>query len=255
MGVETTRTIQSLDRAVAILDLLATRAEGLSLSRIASRMDLRPQTVQGLLRTLQAHELVAQAARGAPYVLGPRVHQLSRQWLAGHDRGLLARPIVAELSAQIDEYVLLAELRGESLIHLAVAAPDRSLMVRPGPATAGRLHAMATGKLLMAHLPAARRNALVNSLTLRKLGPRTVTSRAALLRQLEQIHHDGLVVCIEEMGQGIAALAVTVADASGEPVAALGVALPLARFASAARRKLQTRLRRAAAKISRVWGD
>ena len=56
MAAETPRTIQSLDRAVALLELLATRAEGLGLGRIAAQTGLPPQTVQGLLRTLQAHE-------------------------------------------------------------------------------------------------------------------------------------------------------------------------------------------------------
>ena len=248
------RKVQSVERAVMILELLASEQEGLSLSRIAERLDLRPQTAQGLLRTLEAHEMVVQGGRGAPYVLGPGVHRLSRKWMGGRDGAMLARKTVQDLARSVGEYVLLAELRGGTLMPLVEANPEQPLMVTSEGAFSGHLHSMATGKLLMAYLDKEQREEIVASLDLEKAGPRSVTDPAELRRQLERIRRQGYAVCIEENTASIAAVAVPVRGAARRVVAALGVALPRIRFPVARRRELRERLQAAAAEIERLWG-
>ena len=66
MCAKATRSVQSVDRAILILEVLANAPEGLSLRDLATRLFLAPQTAQSLLRTLELHEFIVQSGRGAP---------------------------------------------------------------------------------------------------------------------------------------------------------------------------------------------
>ena len=249
------RTVQAVDRAVHLLDLLAAHPEGLALSRLAQATGLLPQTAQSLLRTLEVHELAAQQGRGAPYTLGPHAHKLGGQWTRQNEGGVRARAAVVALARELSEYVVLAALRGRTLVGLLEATPDdQALVVVPGVELSGGLHAMATSKLLIAHLDDEARERLVASLDMEKTGPRAITNRDELRCQLAAIRRRGAAVCIEENGVGVAAAAVPVREASGRVAAALGVALPRVRFPASRRPEILRRLRQTAVEIERVWG-
>ncbi len=248
------RTVQSVDRAVRILEELSVTPGGLGLSALARRVSLPPQTLQSLVRTLQAHRLVEQPHRGQPYTLGSRLHELHRAWADGRDLPSLAQPIVAALAEETGESVLLAEFRRRSLVPLAEKSPRRALMVRPEFEYADRVHTMATAKVLLAYFDAARREEAIAAMPFERLGPRTVATADELRRQLETVRRTGHCVCIEEAAEGVAALAVPVRDAAGAVVAALGLSLPLARMKRIRKADLLARLSRAAAEIESVWG-
>ncbi|MCD4825277.1 MAG: helix-turn-helix domain-containing protein, partial [Phycisphaerae bacterium] len=61
-----TKLVQSVDRALSMLEVLASEPKGLTLSQLSKKLGLLPQTAQGLVRTLQAHEMVSQADSGMP---------------------------------------------------------------------------------------------------------------------------------------------------------------------------------------------
>ncbi|MFA5203795.1 MAG: IclR family transcriptional regulator [Lentisphaeria bacterium] len=249
------RTIQSVDRALDILQALAAHSGGLTLSALAATLGLHPQTAQSLVRTLQARHWVVQAGRGQPYGLGPAMLALTQQWLGGNGLASAARNRVEALSQTVGEYVLLAELRGQTLMPLVERRAERTLMLGAAEVYgSNRLHDMATGKVLLAYLEPERRNRLVASLALTPRGPQAVRSHAAFLRQLEAIQRDGYVICREEAGEQIAALAMPVRDASGAVRAALGLSLPLSRFAAGQEKRLLKELRAAAADIEQAWG-
>ncbi|MFA4944662.1 MAG: IclR family transcriptional regulator [Lentisphaeria bacterium] len=249
------RTIQSVDRALDILQALAAHPEGLTLSALAAALGLPPQTAQSLVRTLQARQWVLQDGRSRPYSLGPAMLSFVQQWMGLNGLAVAAKERVESLSRTVGEYVLLAELRGRTLMPLAERRAERTLMLGAGGSYgAKRLHVMATGKLLLAYLEPTQREHLVNSLELVPHGPNSVCDRATLLRQLDGIRRRGLAICREEAGEHVAALAVPVRDASGEVRAALGISLPLPRLTPVQEKRLVEELRLAAADIERRWG-
>lgn len=249
------RTVQSVDRAVAMVELLADEPAGCALSELAERLKLAPQTAQSLLRTLQHHGWVSQAGRAEPYRLGPALPALHRRWSGGQDRAALAEPIVSRLSRHLREYVVLDQWTGHGLEPLVEVEPERELVVRGESFSTDRLHAMATGKLLMAGLDESRQREVVASLPLEKRGPRSVTDPDKLLRQFKTIRRKGYVVCREESSRGVVAVAVPVCDAGGRWIAALGTSLPLARYGTERRDTLLEELTRAAREVARAWGE
>ncbi len=249
----TGRSVQSVDRAVAIVDALAGTKEGMSLTKLAASLDLAPQTLQSLLRTLQQHGWVVQPHKRGPYRLRPGLGELQRRWVAGQDRIALAKPIVTELCNRVGEYIILAEWTGSGLMPLLEAQPDQELTVRRQMYVPERIHSMATGKLLLASLDETRRQEIVAALPLPPNGPNSVTDPKALLKQLSTIRRDGVAVCVEEAVVGLAALAVPVSGRPAQTPVALGTALPMARFSPGRRDKLIAELRSAAATITETW--
>ncbi len=247
------RLVQSVDRALRMLEILASEPQGLTLSQLSDRLGLLRQTTQGLLRTLQAHEMVNQADKGRPYLLGPHICQLARRWTDHRGRALLARDVVCVLSRRINECVLLAELRGTAVFGLIDARSDQPLTVSYECESFTHPHAMATGKLLMAFLPPDRQKALLAKLQLTKIAPRTITSRQRLRKELTDVYRQGYAVIIEESAAGLGSLAVPVRDAGGKVITALGVSVPLVRFAQKRRSILRRRLLAAAEQIERLW--
>ena len=249
------RVLGSVDRAVRVLDVLAAEAAGLPLAELARRLGTKPQTLQSLLRSLQAHDLVIQLERGGKYSLGPHVHHLSRQWLGLCDRATLAREVVTALAERVRETVLLADLRAGRLFALVHAEARRALAVSQDHLFHAPLHTTATGKLLLAFLPDRERDRLIEGLDLSPRGPRSITDAGALRRELDHVRAEGIAVCNEEADEHVAALAVPIRRADGAVAAALGVSLPSARYDARTHQRLLADLAAAGTEIARRWGE
>jgi len=248
------RVLQSVDRAARILELLASEPEGLALGEMAERLDLKPQTLQGLVRSLQAHDMVLQSQKGGAYVLGSRIHELSRTWLGRCDRALLARDVARELARRIGEPVMLSQLRGGRLFALVDVHADQPLSVSHNQLREAPLHTMATGKLLLAHVPEGERERIVQAQDYRPLGPQTVSTPSELLAQLEQTRRQGYALTQEEASAGVAAVAVPVLGPDDHVEAALGAAMPICRYTPEHVAEVLAQLRVAAGEIAVRWG-
>ncbi len=250
-----TRGVQSVARALHILELLAEAPAGLSLGDLSRRMGSPPQTVQSLVRTLQQHGYAQQHAAGWPYQLGSAVAALQRRWLHNQDRPGLARPVVYELAAQCGERVLLAELQGAALAPLVEVAGGHELQVGPENTDPARIHVLATGKILLAAAASPVRAQLLARLDLRPYGPRAPRQRSAVEAELDDVARRGVARCRDENAAGISALAVPVVDTTGLWIAALGCALPSSRADRVRMGKLLAMLQAAAPRIAAAWGD
>lgn len=247
------RPIQSVERAILILDVLSGESSGLPLQTLAKRLFLPPQTVQSLLRTLELHDWVVQAGRGAPYRLGPGLRRLAAGRPPRDVRGSQARSAVADLAKDIGESVLLAERSGRRAAPLAQARFERPLAVTPDAEGLQGLHVMATGKILLAGLPEPARSVFVHSLDLESRTARTITDPEALLGQLAVVARQGWAETIDESEVGIAALAVPVPVGPDLPPAALGTCLPTVRYGPEQRPRLLAALQACSQAIQEVW--
>jgi len=247
------RRVQSVDRALRLLAALAAAPGGRRLAELAEQTGLAKQTAQSLLRTLEAWQLCAQPERGAPYVLGPRALFWARQWLAGEGHARLAAPIVEAFAEEIGESALLAELRGGALYRLVEVESAQAVAARPKWLPPERIHRMATGRVLLAHLPETARARALNALDYSGGGARAPRSAAALARRLAAARAAGFAEMIGENDPHLAAAAVPVRTPDGAVHAALGVYLPLGRYPKRRRPALRAALRAAAARIEAAW--
>ncbi len=188
-------------------------------------------------------------------MLGRRAHEWGRAWRASYDPLKAISREVGSLSRDLGEYVLLLERTGTTFAAVAEVRADRPLSVQPEPLDSGRLHTMATVKVLLAFADAGSREAILRRMTFPRRGPNAPTSATALRRQIKGILKEEQVVCLDESDVGISAAAVPVRTPGGRVPAALGVSVPAVRFGADHREDLLGALRTTADRIARLWPE
>jgi DNA-binding IclR family transcriptional regulator len=218
--------IQSVGRAARILKALGSESARLGVTELAERVGLAKATVYGLLRTLEAHQFVQQDLETGKYRLGPALLQLGNAFLDHHE--LRARSLLwaDALAARAREAVHVGVLYGPNvlLVH-HVFRPDHSVQILLVGASIP-WHACALGKAMVAYLePAQRRELLAGPLP--RLTGRTLTTRQALLSELDRVVAGGVAVEDQEAIVGEAGLAAPLFDNRGAVVGAIGLAGPV----------------------------
>ena len=197
------KNIQSLERAAAMLRLLAGGERRLGLSDISSSLGLAKGTAHGILRTLQHEGFVEQDAASGRYQLGAELLRLGNSYLDVHE--LRARALVwtDDLARSSGESVHLGVLHqhGVLIVH-HVFRPDDSRQVLEVGAMQP-LHSTALGKVLAAYDPVAHSEA--TEVERRSFTPRTVTGDEEFESLLDLIRAQGWAADLEETWEGVAA--------------------------------------------------
>lgn len=246
--------IQSVDRAARILRALASGSGRLGVSELSDRLGLAKGTVHGLLRTLHDHGLVEQDPVSDKYQLGPQLLQLSNRYLDLNE--LRARSLAwAELLAtRAGEAVRVGVPHGNGVLVVHhVFRPDASLQILEVGAVLP-MHATALGKAVLAYVGEPERQDVLDA-GLPKLTGKTITTLAALGRELDGVRERGYAVEREEAVLGEVGIAAPIFGRSGSVVGSIGVAGPAERLKGKAREtKAATSVGEAARAISRDLG-
>jgi len=198
----------------------------MGVTEIAERLGLAKGTAYGLLRTLEAQELIEQDPETDKYRLGPAMLQLGNAFLDNHE--LRARSLLwaDSLASRVGEAVRVGVLHGSNvLIVHHVFRPDNSVQILEVGASIP-WHACALGKAIAAYLPEAPRRALLESELLQLTG-RTVTDPSTLEATLAVVAEEGSAVEDEEAIVGEAEIAAPVFDDMGHSVGAIGIVGPV----------------------------
>ena len=214
--------VQSVERAAAILRLLADEDEPLALAQIATSLGLAKGTAHGIVRTLADVGFVEQDVPNGPYRVATEVFQLGRQARLDPNE-LRSRAInwTDALAARTGESVRVAclQLGRAVLAHHVFRADGGTQVLATGSVVP--LHASALGKVLLAHDPAAARGILRQELP--AFTHRTITDRVALHRELAGIRDVGWVGSVGELDPDVAGIAAPIRDRGGYVVAVVGI--------------------------------
>lgn len=230
--------VQSIARAGRVLRALEGAPDGLPLVELAAAVELPKSTVHRLVGALADEGLLSTAA-GGHVTLGPLLERLAAATrLTLPER---VRPALERLRDELEETVDLAVLDGAELRFVDQLPAPHRLRAVSAVGEAFPLHCTANGKALLAALPPDRALALLPS-RLPRLTPATITTRTALLAELDHIRTQpgGVAIDREEHTEGICAAGAVIRDAAGTPVAVLSVPIPTPRF-----RRQEARLARA----------
>jgi len=244
--------IRSVDRAVAILDLLA--AEGWRTgAEVARELGVHRSTALRLLATLDRHGLVERDQRTAKYRLGRRVAQLASSVRGEVDLRQAARPVCEELARALGETVTLDVMDGEEIVPIEQATGSTSVVSVNWLGTRSPVHCTASGKVILAFAPPAVRSGLL-SRPLERRTQHTVTDARELEAQLREVRDSGYARTFEELEVGLNAVAAPVRSAEGDVIAALDVSGPAHRVTPSGRAALVARTREAADDLSHRLG-
>jgi DNA-binding IclR family transcriptional regulator len=217
--------IQSVDRAVRILKALSAGPGRLGVSELSERLGLAKGTVHGLLRTLQDHGLVEQHADSDKYQLGPQLLQLSNRYLDLSELRSRSLAWSELLATRAEEAVRVGVPHNDGVLVVHhVFRPDATLQILEVGAVLP-LHATALGKAVLAFVDDEVRNDVLSD-ELPKLTGQTLSTPAALARELDATRGRGYALEKEEAVLGEAGVAAPIFDRNSEAVGAVGVAGP-----------------------------
>ncbi|WP_419992989.1 IclR family transcriptional regulator [Streptomyces boninensis] len=241
-------SVQSVDRAVSILQVLA--AQGPSgVTEIAEALGIHKSTVFRLLATLEARGLVEQGGERGRYAIGYTVIELAGGVTKGSDLSLLSRPICQQLAAAVGETVNLAVHDGEAVVSVDQVISSAAITSIDWVGKRTPMHATSAGKVFLAHLPQDEA-AEILARPLEEYTPHTVTDPALLKEELQTIRELGYGAASEEHEIGLAALSAPIRSLSGEVVATVTVSGPTFRINDRTIPRLAEQLIAAGDKIS-----
>lgn len=221
------RTIQSVERALDILEVLAAGTEEMRLNEIARATSLNISTCHHLIATLLDRGYVGQNPRGRTYFLGNKTLELSRSRAAMIDLVQAAMPALRTLNQATGETVHLDILRGTSLTTLAKLESRHPVRVATDDVIkSDAAHATATGRAILAWLPETELNRIIADKGLRRFTERTITSRDELIENLRLVRRHGYAVCREEFQPGVVCIGSAIRDHTGAVIGALSCLLP-----------------------------
>ncbi|GAB96790.1 DNA-binding IclR family transcriptional regulator [Kineosphaera limosa] len=245
-------TVQSVDRAVTILELLAQHGS-LGVTALAADLGVHKSTASRLVAALERRDLVEQIADRGQYRLGAGILRLAGATDARLDLADAARPAARRLADLTGETVNVAVLSSGAALYVdqIVGGGRHSSYNWVGQRIP--LHATSNGKVLLCELSEAEVDDILDD-ALSAYTPATVTDRATLHRQLAQTKVSGYAVAIDELDVGLTALAAPVRDARGVIVASLSVSGPTFRFDEARREQVLGPLLEECAEVSARLG-
>ncbi|WP_031055861.1 IclR family transcriptional regulator [Streptomyces ochraceiscleroticus] len=217
-------------KALHVLTLLGERPAGVTLSELARASGFPTSTCYRLLKSLTRDSFVEFDARTKHYTLGLRVYQLGQRVSHAHGFAGVALPVMRRLAETCREAVLMSVLDGDKQLYIHHVEGPQQVSVRGEPGKHGPVHCTSMGKVLIAFAPAEVREALIEGVELTKLGPQSITDRAAFRSEIEKVRAEGHAVADEEHEPGIRALGVPILAPDGVAHAALSVAAPAFRM-------------------------
>ena len=232
-------TIRSVERAMAILGVLAQNPDGIAPSALAAELDLPVSTCHRLLVTLEGIGLVHRWATRGKYSIGYRLHELATQSGSLDAIALTAaRESMERLKEELGETCNLARREGLIARYVYQVAPTTAFRLFTTVGSAVPLHATGVGKVLLTDAPDGVFKSIVRDLKVET--PTTIADEASLSEELARILESGYAIDNEEHQEGIMCVAVPVHDHTGAIHSALSVAGPSSRISKSLDRIIPT---------------
>ncbi len=219
--------LRSVRRAISALEHISEAGE-LGVSELGRRLGVHKATASRLVATLAERGLLERDPATEKYRLGFGLIRLAGAAMAELEIVRVARPLLEELADRTRETVNLGVLSGDSVVYVDQVSGSRSVVSVNWVGRRTPLHCTSNGKVLLAWMDPGRRRGLLRHL--QPFTDRTITDPGLLEEQLEQVRRRGYAQTLEELEEGLNAVAAPVRQADGAVVAALSVSGPAFRL-------------------------
>ncbi|REH37256.1 DNA-binding IclR family transcriptional regulator [Kutzneria buriramensis] len=216
--------MQSVDRAVSVLEFLALHGE-MGITELAAELGVHKSTAFRLVSVLDSRGLVEQTGDRGKYRLGFGIVRLAGATAAQMDLSRESRPVCERLAAQVGETVNVAILDEGYAINVSQVRGSATVATINWVGQRTPLHATSSGKVLLANQPAPLREELM-ARPLTMYTPRTITDPGLLRAELDAALVAGWASTGDELEIGLNAVAVPIRGMDGNVVAALSVSGP-----------------------------
>ncbi len=246
-------TIQSLERALDVLDALAA-GNGMTLTQISTQLDQSPATMYRVLSTLQAREIVEVEPNSQAWHIGPMAFRLGTAFLRRSGLAERSRRSMRDLMEATGETSNLGIEMNGRVIFISQVETHESIRAFFPPGTQSPLHASGIGKALLCHYSAERLEKFLRATPLERFTDRTITSPDILRDDLHGAHARGWALDDEEKAPGMRCVAAAIFNIYGEAVAGISVSGPTNRMPESRIEEIGALVKSAAAEVSHGLG-
>jgi DNA-binding IclR family transcriptional regulator len=220
--------IQSVSRALGILELFGEQRPALTTSEIAQLTGLNRATAYRFCQTLLSLGYLEET-QPRTFRPGVKAISLARAALSSRELQELARPYLRELRDKTGETVNMAIPDGPDVVYVSRLLSDNLLALRLFVGSRLPAYASSLGRAILAFLPEDEVQRLLDEHEPHAITDRTITDRRRLLAELRRIRTLGYAFNDQQLVMGIRGIAAPVMGVSGRPIAAinLSIARPL----------------------------
>lgn len=213
--------VTSLERGLAVMEILAANPAGLTLTETAEKAGLTRAGARRFLLTLVATGYAVQAGRN--FSLSPRLLAQARIWLHGVPLWTFAEPFMRETAAKLHESCSAAILSGEDMVYVARVPGPRIIAVDLQVGAHLPAHCTAMGRVLLSGLGESDLETFLARATITQRTPKTTVDRTRLSGIIAQVRNDDFAIVDEELEIGLRSIAVPLRDRSNAIIAAINV--------------------------------
>lgn len=213
----------AVERALGMLEAVAQEPDGLSNAEISRKLQIPKSSASYILRTLEKQNYLNRDDQSGKYRVGLKILSLSRGALSGIDVREVALPIMRHLVDKTNLTCHLAILDGPEAVYIEKVEPTGFIRMDTWVGRRMRVHATSVGKSLVAHISSERLEKMIAERAMEKRTPKTITTLARLLKELEKVRTQGYAVDDEENNLGARCLGAPVFNQQGMVEASLGL--------------------------------
>jgi len=214
--------INSVLKAIDIINLFSPAEPRLSLGEISRRLDLPKSTAHSLLATLHSRGII-EKVNGDEYALGTAIIGLTHAVRVNVEIRDRAAQLLRQLADATHESVYLTTLDGDYCLYIYAVESSHRLLARTAVGDRALLHCTSVGKAILAYLPEQQAAGIIGRAGLPAFTPHTITSAAGLAEDLAQIRSQGFALDREEHERGVFCVGAPIFDQRGSVIGSCSV--------------------------------
>lgn len=244
--------VQSIMRAIDIIELLSEQNKPLGVTKISEKLDMHKSTVHRIINTLKYRGYVIKNSLDK-YQLGYKILGLSSDILDDIDVREKVRPYLKELVKLTNETVHLGVLDRNKMIY--IDKEETTKTIRMHSKIGGRipLHCTSLGKVFLAFKDKNLVKQIPNK-DLIQYTSNTITEKAILKKNIDRVKKNGYAIDNEEHEEGISCIAGPIFNHNEEIIAAFSISGPTNRMTNKEIKKLIPVIKKYSKRISKSFG-
>lgn len=246
--------VQTLERSLDILEVLAHTEEPLGVTEIGNRISLHKSTVHRILQTLCYRGYVEKEKDNERYKLGIKIVELGIRFFNDLEIRKVAGPVLEDLAKALDEVVHLVLHDDGEVVYIDKRESSHVVSMRSKVGRRAPMHCTAVGKALLSTMTNEEVIRILETKGMPGFTPYTITEPEALIKNLDEIRESKISVEHEENEIGIICLGTPVFDYSGRAIGAISISGPAARMREKGIERIGEELKRSGELISSKLG-
>lgn len=218
--------VQSVDRALTILEVLSSHNDGLGITDISNKIDLHKSTVHRLLGTLIYKGFVVQDLETNRYRVSLKLYELGAKRVDNAQILNASRPYTQALMESLNEVVHLVIKDTNDIVYIDKVEADNTIRMASSIGKRSPFYCTSVGKAMLAFMPVEEVNRIWNNSNVEKLTYNTIVDFDEFKEELKKIREKGYAVDEEENEIGVRCIGAPVFNRNGEIEGAISISGP-----------------------------